>query len=113
MLIIPYVCADFRDKKGNPIFRITADMLRTMQDVPEAIKQDLLFDMLVQDGSIKTPETVAQRKLLEQDPMIGMNADGRSAEKAEKPMKETEAKAETKAEEKPAGAKPAEAETKK
>ena len=56
MLIIPYVCADFRDKKGNPIFRITADMLRTMQDVPEAIKQDLLFDMLVQDGSIKTPE---------------------------------------------------------
>ena len=67
MLIIPYVCADFRDKKGNPIFRITADMLRTMQDVPEAIKQDLLFDMLVQDGSIKTPETVAQRKLLEQD----------------------------------------------
>ena len=27
MLIIPYVCADFRDKKGNPIFRITADML--------------------------------------------------------------------------------------
>ena len=83
MLIIPYVCADFRDKKGNPIFRITADMLRTMQDVPEAIKQDLLFDMLVQDGSIKTPETVAQRKLLEQDPMIGMNADGRSAEKAQ------------------------------
>lgn len=79
MLIIPYVCADFHDKKGNPIFRITADMLRTMQDVPEAIKQDLLFDMLVQDGSIKTPETVAQRKLLEQDPMIGMNADGRSA----------------------------------
>ena len=79
MLIIPYVCADFRDKNGNPIFRITADMLRTMQDVPEAIKQDILFDMLVRDGSIKTPETVAQRKLLEQDPMIGMNADGRSA----------------------------------
>ena len=113
MLIIPYVCADFRDKKGNPIFRITADMLRTIQTVPDAIKQDLLFDMLVADGSIKTPETVAQRKLLEQDPMIGMNADGRSAEKAEKPVKETKAKAETKAEEKPAGAKSAEAETKK
>ena len=108
MLIIPYVCADFRDKKGNPIFRITADMLRTMQDVPEAIKQDLLFDMLVQDGSIKTPETVAQRKLLEQDPMIGMNADGKAA-KVAKPEKETKAKAETKAEEKPAGAKTTEA----
>ncbi len=87
MLIIPYVCADFRDKAGNRIFRITADMLRTMQGVPEAIKQDLLFDMLVADGSIKTPETVAQRKLLEQDPMIGMNAEG-------KRVKETSAEAE-------------------
>ena len=103
MLIIPYVCADFRDKNGNPIFRITADMLRTMQDVPEAIKQDLLFDMLVADGSIKTPETVAQRKLLEQDPMIGMTAEGKS-EKTEKPAKP--AKTETKAEVKPAEVKP-------
>ena len=114
MLIIPYVCADFRDKKGNPIFRITADMLRTMQDVPEAIKQDLLFDMLVQDGSIKTPETVAQRKLLEQDPMIGMNADGKEAkaEKAAKPANtETKAdgKTEAKVEEKSTGAKTTEA----
>ena len=107
MLIIPYVCADFRDKNGNPIFRITTDMLRTMQDVPEAIKQDLLFDMLVQDGSIKTPETVAQRKLLEQDPMIGMNADGKTA-KPKETVKETKGKAETKADEKPAEAKPAE-----
>lgn len=101
MLIIPYVCADFRDKKGNPIFRITADMLRTMQDVPETIKQDLLFDMLVQDGSIKTPETVAQRKLLEQDPMIGMNADGKAADKTvktEKTAKAEEKTAETKTE---------------
>ena len=103
MLIIPYVCAEFRDKGGNPIFRITADMLRTIQTVPDAIKQDLLFDMLVQDGSIKTPETVAQRELLEQDPMIGMNADGRSAEKVEKPAKpvKSETKAEKSAETKP------------
>ena len=79
MMIIPYVCADFRDKSGNTIFRITPDMIRTMQEVPEAIKQDLLFDMLVADGSIKTPETAAQRKLLEQEPMLGMTADGRSA----------------------------------
>ena len=114
MLIIPYVCADFRDKNGNPIFRITADMLRTMQDVPEAIKQDLLFDMLVQDGSIKTPETVAQRKLLEQDPMIGMTAEGKS-EKPEKPSKpaKTETKTETKVGEKLADSKLAENEQKK
>ena len=97
MLIIPYVCAEFRNKGGNPIFRITADMLRTIQTVPDAIKQDLLFDMLVQDGSIKTPETVAQRKLLEQDPMLGMTAEGKEV-KPEKPAKETKPKAETKTE---------------
>ena len=97
MLIIPYVCADFRDKKGNPIFRITADMLRTIQTVPDAIKQDLLFDMLVADGSIKTPETEAQKKLLEQEPMLGMTAEGKEA-KPEKPAKETKPKAETKTE---------------
>ena len=96
MLIIPYVCADFHDKAGNPIFRITGDMLRIMVDVPEAIKQDLLFDMLVADGSIKTPETAAQRKLLEQDPMIGMNADGKE-DKSGKVIK-------AKADDKPAAA---------
>ena len=74
-------------------------MIRTMQEVPEAIKQDLLFDMLVADGSIKTPETAAQRKLLEQEPMLEMGADGKSV-KAEKPAKP--AKAETKADEKTA-----------
>ena len=66
----------------------------------------LLFDMLVADGSIKTPETEAQRKLLEQDPMIGMNADGKEA-KPEKSAKETKTKSETKAE-KSAEPKPAE-----
>ncbi|MBR3335250.1 MAG: hypothetical protein IKG23_13245 [Clostridia bacterium] len=107
MLIIPYVCADFRDKKGNSIFRITADMLRTIQTVPDAIKQDLLFDMLVADGSIKTPETEAQKKLLEQEPMLEMGADGKTV-KSEKPVKETKPKTENKADEKPAEAKPAE-----
>ena len=87
MLIVPYVCAEFHDRSGNVLFTITPDMLRGMQEVPESIKQDLLFDMLVKDGSIKTPETAAQKKLLEQDPMIGMNAEG-------KRVKETSAEAE-------------------
>ncbi len=115
MLIIPYVCADFHDKAGNRIFRITADMLRGMQDVPEAIRQDMLFDFLVADGSIKTPENAAQRKLLEQEPMLGMSADGKEIkpEKAEKPEKETKGKAETKVEEKPAEGKTSGAEQKK
>ena len=113
MMIIPYVCADFRDKSGNTIFRITPDMIRTMQEVPEAIKQDLLFDMLVADGSIKTPETAAQRKLLEQEPGLGMLADGKEDKSAKTTKARNEAKAdEKKADEKSDETKPAVAEKK-
>ena len=68
MLIIPYVCAEFHDFSGNLVFRITPAMRGTMVEAPEAIKQDILFDMLVNDGSIKVPETAAQKKALENDP---------------------------------------------
>ncbi len=114
MLIIPYVCAEFRDVSGNPIFRITPAMRGTMITVPEAIKQDILFDMLVADGSIKVPETAAQKKTLEQDPMVGVTAEGKSEqpkvagnEKPAKAVKAAKAKEEARAEEKPAGDKPA------
>ena len=100
MLIIPYVCAEFRDVSGNPIFRITPAMRGTMITVPEAIKQDILFDMLVADGSIKVPETAAQKKLLEQDPMVGVTAEGKS--ETGKPAKTGKtAKKEAKADDKP------------
>ena len=78
MLIIPYVCAEFHDFSGNPVFRITPAMRGTMVEAPEAIKQDILFDMLVTDGSIKVPETTAQKKVLENDPMVGVTAEGKS-----------------------------------
>ena len=109
MLIIPYVCAQFHDAAGNPGYRITPDMLRTFQEAPDSVREDLLFDMLVRDGSIRIPETAAQRKQLEQDPMLGMNADGTAAP-APKPAESGKpAKApKTKAETKPAEMKPAE-----
>ena len=78
MLIIPYVCAEFHDFSGNPVFRITPAMRGTMVEAPDAIKQDILFDMLVTDGSIKVPETAAQKKVLENDPMVGVTAEGKS-----------------------------------
>ena len=100
MLIIPYVCAEFRDVSGNPIFRITPAMRGTMITVPETIKQDILFDMLVADGSIKVPETAAQKKALEQDPMVGVTAEGKS--ETGKPVKTGKtARKETKADDKP------------
>ncbi len=103
MLIIPYVCAEFHDRSGNVIHRITPAMRGTMVEVPDAIRQDILFGMLVQDGSIKTPETKAQKKMLEQDPMAGVTADGRSEQaRAAGNEKSPKAVKAAKAEEKPA-----------
>lgn len=100
MLIIPYVCAEFRDFSGNPIFRITTSMRGNMITAPETIRQDILFDMLVADGSIKVPETAAQKKVLEQDPMVGVTAEGKS--ETGKPAKTGKtARKETKADDKP------------
>lgn len=106
MIIIPYVCAEFHDRSGTVIHRITPAMRGTLVEAPESIKQDILFSMLVKDGSIKTPETSAQKKTLEKDPMVGVTAEGRSAvitggEKPAKPVKA--AKVETKADDKSAG----------
>ena len=78
MLIIPYVCAEFRDKTGNVLYRITPAMRGVMQEAPDNIWQDTLFDMLVKDGSIRTPETAKQKKVLENDPMVGVTAEGKS-----------------------------------
>ena len=92
MLIIPYVCAEFRDKTGNVLYRITPEMRGVMQEAPDNIWQDILFDMLVKDGSIRTPETAKQKKVLENDPMVGVTAEGKSEQlKAagnEKPAKD-------------------------
>ena len=101
MKMLSRVCADFTDSKGNVIYRITpADRLVYKEDVPEAIREDLLFKLLLADGSIEVVETVEQRKKIEQDPTAGTLADGRKASKV-KPEAKTEEKP---AEEKPAGA---------
>ena len=106
MKMLSRVCADFKDRNGNVIYRIgPADRLVYKDDVPEAIQEDLLFRMLVEDGSIDVIETAAQKKAAEQDPTAGADATGR---------KQTKAKADAKAgaEQKPVEDKPAEAEKK-
>lgn len=103
MLIIPYVCAEFRDRNGNRIHRITPEMRGCLTEVPDAVRQDRLFDMLVEDGSIKVPQNESQKKVLEQDPMAGVKADGKSAVlKEDKPAKSGKALS---ADEKTAGTK--------
>ncbi len=94
MKMLSRVCADFQDAKGNLIFRIRPDdRLRYINDAPDAIRDDLLFKMLLADGSIEVVETVAQRKALEQDPTAGADATGKKLSKV---------KTETKADDKPA-----------
>ena len=88
MKILSRVCAEFCDKNGNPIYRITpADRLVYKDDAPEAIRGDLLFQMLVADGSIEVIETVEQRKKLESDPTAGADATGKKAEEPAKAAK--------------------------
>ena len=94
MKMLSRVCAEFKNKQGDVIFRITpADRLRYIDDAPDEIREDLLFRMLVEDGSIEVVETAAQKKAMEQDPAAGTDATGK------KPAK---AGAETKTDEKPA-----------
>ena len=77
MLILSRVCAEFTDKSGAVIHKITPAMLGLFHDAPEALKGDLLFNMLLADGSIKTPEDAKKDRELEQDPMKGASPDGK------------------------------------
>ena len=115
MKLLSRVCADFTDGKGKVIYRIRpADRLVYKEDVPDAIRGDLLFKMLVADKSIEVIETAEQKKKLENDPAAGTDASGRKIKPAEPEQTETQpevkpakaAKA-AKAESKPAEAKPA------
>ena len=97
MLILARVCADFYDKNRNLLHRITPRDLNLFREVPESIQQDPLFQMLVDDGSIKFPADAAKDKALEQDPFAGTTPDGREIRpKAEEPKAEIKPKAESK-----------------
>ena len=92
MLILARVCADFYDRNRNLLHRITPRDLNLFREVPESIQQDPLFQMLVDDGSIKFPADAAKDKALEQDPFAGTTPDGREI----RPKVETKPEAETK-----------------
>jgi len=114
MLLLAHVCAEFRDRNGNTIFRVTAkDLNHTFLEAPDAIREDPLFAMLANDGSIVfPPKDEKERKRLENEPLLGVDPTGRrikvdaGAEKsAGKAKTEKKPAAETRPEEaKPAGA---------
>ena len=99
MLILARVCADFYDRNRNLLHRILPVHLGTFHEAPDSIRQDPLFQMLVDDGSIKYPADAAKDKALEQDPFAGTTPDGR--EKKPKVMNMPEAETKPKANNKP------------
>ena len=102
MLILSRVCAEFYDKHNNPLDRITPRDLGSFREISDAVKQDPLFQMLVDDGSIKYPADDAKDKALEQDPFAGTTAEGKEIKPktAAKPKAAAKAKTESKPEEK-------------
>ena len=62
MLILSRVCAEFYDKHNNLLGRITPRDLGTFREISDAVRQDPLFQLLVEDGSIKYPADEAKDK---------------------------------------------------
>ena len=79
MLIISRVCAEFKNHAGEVVYRVNPGDLGLIREAPETIREDVLFNLLVSDGSLEAVESVNRRKVLENDPMLGTDADGKNA----------------------------------
>lgn len=91
LTLISYVAVDFwNSKTGEMIFRITKDQRGLIIKVPEAVQMDPMYGMLVEDGSIRVVDK-KEAKALENDPMKGVSAEGKSGIAAELARKEAEA----------------------
>lgn len=77
MLLLSRVCAEFRDRTGAVVWRVTPSARLTFQEVPESVKEDPLFSLLLADGSIEAVTTAGDRKKLEADPLKDTDASGR------------------------------------
>ena len=79
MLILSRVCAEFHDRNGIVLFSVTPADRNTFVEAPEAIREDPLFRMLVEDGSMEVAVTDRRKKELESDPLADADAEGRSS----------------------------------
>ena len=85
MLILSRVCADFHNNKGELIHRVTSLNRLTFHEAPESIREDPLFRMLVEEGSLEAAVSPEEKKQLEADPQEGTDAAGRKRGPAKKP----------------------------
>ena len=77
MLVLSRVCAEFHDHTGAVVHRVTPETRLTFREAPESIREDPLFRMLINDGSLEAAPSAAQRKQLEAEPLEGVDASGR------------------------------------
>ena len=77
MLILSRVCAEFRDRTGAVIHRVTPETRLTFREAPEAIREDPLFRMLVSEGSLEAVVSPDRKKILESEPLKDTDAAGR------------------------------------
>ena len=78
MLILSRVCAEFRDHTGAVIHRVTPETRLSFREAPDAIREDPLFQMLVDEGALEASVTPVRQKQLEADPLGEADAAGRN-----------------------------------
>lgn len=77
MLILSRVCAEFHDRTGAAVHRVTPETRLSFHEAPDSIREDPLFRMLVEEGALEASVTPVRRKELEADPLEGSDASGR------------------------------------
>ena len=83
-LMICHVAVDFVGP-GNLLFRITPNgenKIHTFVQAPEWIKDTLIFKLLRKDGSIVIAQKQEDVKALENNPVDGIGADGKTMTEA-------------------------------
>ena len=68
MLILSRVCVEFHNRRGEPVHRVTPEMLQTFHEAPESIMEDPIFRLLVAERSLEANVSEERRKILENEP---------------------------------------------
>ncbi len=92
MLIIARVCAEFKNHAGEVVYRVKPGDLGMIREAPESIREDHLFRLMVSDGSLEAVASVDRKKILENDPMLGTDAEGKNAGAAAAAAAKTESR---------------------
>ena len=105
MLALFHVCAEFMLSDGTKftVGRERRNQFITIEDEQREVLDHPLFQALVDAGEVEIPENVRAQKILEMDPLAGVDPEGKkvtvkNAAKTAVKKKETEKPIEAKAE---------------